>query len=255
MKAIPQPKTKEIIEQINAVQAASPYYVDPMQLTERSRAYRRIKRDVDALFKVDARAAWEATGALKALIGDWKGVQEGFSASLALGDSGTNRMNWVVNCLNLGMFTEGQNAFAQVGDPEQGYFSKLLAMGIRAGAIELALSYAERAKEMKISLDESRADEIANMREMLRTAGVSDKQIAQHLDVAGTILRRHHIRPNVEPRVTTAAGFFQGVTYAFPVPVSADEAFAMNMELAVEELEAGIEKDVAFDVVFEAAVA
>jgi hypothetical protein len=255
MKALPLPNTKNIIEQINAVQAESPYYIDPMQMNDRSRRYRLIKRDIDALFNVDARAAWEATGAWKALVGDWKGVQEAFSASLALGDSGTNRVNWVVNCLNLGMFSLGQAAFAKFGEPEQGYFSKMLVAGVRTGAIEQAMRYAERAREMNIDWDGSRAGEIEGMNQLLRTAGVSDTQIARQLDVAGEVLRRHHIRPIAEPRLTLAEGFFQGVTYAFPVPVSADEAFAMNMELASDEFDAGIEKDVAFDVVFEAVAA
>ena len=41
------------------------------------------------------------------------------------------------------------------------------------------------------------------------------------------------------------------MTYAFKIPVSAESAFDMNIELAKEEDRAGIDKHIAFDVVFE----
>jgi hypothetical protein len=55
--------------------------------------------------------------------------------------------------------------------------------------------------------------------------------------------------------VTSADGFFRGVTYSLAVPMSAEEAFDMNVELASEEDAAGIVRHVASDVVFEAAAA
>ena len=255
MKALPLPKTQDIIERINALQAASPYYIDPKGISDRTRQLRLIKRDIDDMFKVDARAAWEVTGAWKALVGDWDGVREAFTASLALGDSGSNRVNWLVNCLNLGMFSAARAAYADMGDPENSYFSMMLALGVRSGAIEQALRNVERARVMSISWDESDAEDVIKANEILREAGISDEQVARHLDAAGVVLSRHRIRPQVHPRVIAAEGFFRGVTFAFPVPVSADEAFEMNVELAVEEEQAGVQKDVAFDVVFEAEAA
>ncbi len=104
---------------------------------------------------------------------------------------------------------------------------------------------------MKIPWNEGDRETVMNAHKILAQAGITDERIARHLDVAGTVLRRHHIRNQAHPRVTVADGLFNGVTYVFSVPVSANEAFDLNMELAAEEYAAGIEKDVAFDVVFE----
>lgn len=255
MRALPHPKTNAIIERINALQAASPYFIDSEKISDMTREFRLIKRDIDDLFNADARSAWEATGAWKALIGDWDGVRDAFRASLTLGDSGTNRMNWVINCLSLGMFSAARSAYADAGKPETGYFGRLYGFGVRAGAIEQTVRFAERAREMNILWDESEMQEVAEANVILREAGVSDEEVSRHLDVAGVVLRRHRLRADIHPRVINAEGFFRGVTFAFPVPVSVSEVFEMNMELADEEAQAGVKKDVAFDVVFEAKAA
>ncbi|WP_321789378.1 hypothetical protein [Burkholderia pyrrocinia] len=252
MKALPLPKTKEIVERINALQASSPYYIDSTEISDFSRELRIIKRDIDSMFKVDACAAWEMTGAWKALLGDQDGVNEAFRASLALGYTGTNRANWSVNCLNVGLFTKAQQLYGEFGGPESDFFSTLVAVGVRAGAFAQTARFVERAREMKISWDERSAADVSVASDILQTAGITDEQVARHLDVAGVVLRRHNIHPTSHPRVTVADGFFRGVTVSFIVPVSSDEAFEMNVELASEEVQSDVEKSLAFDVVFEA---
>jgi len=249
MKA--QPKNFEIIERINALQGASPYYIDSSELSQHAREWRLIKREIDALFAIDACAAWELIGAWRGLAGDFVGTEEAFQKSIAIGDSGTNHMNRMVNRLNLGMFSAAQDVFKLVGDPERGNFMMVVLDGFRAGSVAQAASFIERARAMHIEWNEQLTGDVEMANRILREAGISDERIARHLDVAGQVLTRHRIRPHIAPRVTSADGFFHGVTYALAVPVTADEAFEMNMELATEENEAGIEKDVAFDVVFE----
>jgi hypothetical protein len=251
MKGLPAPKTAHIMERINALQAASPYYIDSTQLSDLCRELRLIKHEIDAMFKVDARAAWEATGAWYNLLGDWEGVCKAFKTSIDLGNSGSNYLNWVVNCANLGMFSAAHDAYRAAGAPEKSLFSTAVAIGFVCGAVEQAVRFAERAKEMKIPWNEGDREDLMEAHEILTKAGVSDERIARQLDVAGAVLRRHRIRPQIFPRVTSAEGFFSGVTYILAVPLSAADAFELNMELATEEYAAGIEKDVVFDVVFE----
>ena len=105
---------------------------------------------------------------------------------------------------------------------------------------------------MSIKWDENQVQEVMAANAILRHAGVSDQQIGRQLDVAGAVLRRYQIRPNASVLVTSAADVFSGVTYSLAVPVGAEKAFDMNVELAREEDKAGINKNVAFDVVFEA---
>jgi hypothetical protein len=252
MHAIPQPKTAELVERINALKVASPYFIDSSQVCARSHEWRDIKREIDRLRRIDACAAWELTGAWKSLAGDCEGTELASSNSAALGITRSNGANWVVNRLNLGLFRLAQQKFAEVGAPHLGQFTRIVSDGFKAGAIAQAADFIERAEEMGIDWNEADKDDILKAHRLLLAAGISDDHVAQHLDVAGVILRRHRIRPHICPRVTTADGLFHGVTYSLGVPVSAREAFKMNAELAEEEDRAGIARYPAFDVVFEA---
>jgi hypothetical protein len=251
MKAIAQQKNGQLFEEINALQAASRHYLDSTSINPLVRRWRALKHEIDALMKVDACSAWELAGAWKGLSGDLAATEEAFANSAKLGNSGTNRINWMVNRLNLGLFSGAQALYAEVGTAEDGYFTQLLEEGCCSGAIQQAVRFIERAGEMHIKGNADLTTEIIKANAILQVAGLSDACIAQHLDVAGLVLRRHRIRPDGTLRVTSAPGYFNGVTYAFKVPVPAESAFDMNIELAEEEDRAGIDKHVAFDVVFE----
>lgn len=252
MKAIAQPKTAQIFDRINALQATTSHYFNSAQLTPFVREWRALKTDIDSTMKVDACAAWETAGAWKGLTGDVAGAETAFANSVRLGNSGSNRENWMINRLNLGLFSDAQSLYAATGHPETGYFVLLLEVGYKAGAIGQAASFIERAREMRIKWDENQVQEVMKANAILRHAGISDQHIGRQLDVAGAVLRRYQIRPNASVLVTSADDFFSGVTYSLAVPVGAEEAFDMNVELAREEDKAGINKNVAFDVVFEA---
>lgn len=87
---------------------------------------------------------------------------------------------------------------------------------------------------------------------ILAQAGVTDVQVARHLEAVGAVLRRHKIAVDGAPRVsrTTVDGIASAVTYIFAVKCSPEEAFKLNVELAMEEEEMGIEKNQAFDALF-----
>ncbi len=252
MKSIAQLKTAQILDRINALQTSTSHYFNSAQLTPFVREWREIKNEIDSLMKVDACAAWEAVGAWKSLAGDVTGTETAFANSIRLGNSGSNRENWMINRLNLGLFSAAQSLYAVTGHPETGYFTLLLEVGYKAGAIGQAASFIERAREMRIKWDENQVHELTKANAILRHAGISDQQIGRQLDVAGVVLRRYQIRPNASVLVTSADDVFSGVTYSLAVPVGPKKAFDMNVELAREEDKAGISKNVAFDVVFEA---
>jgi len=129
MKAITQPKTAQIFDRINALQATTSHYFNSSQLTPLVCEWREIKSEIDSLMKVDACAAWEAAGAWKGLAGDVAGTEIAFANSVRLGNSGSNRENWMINRLNLGRFSVAQTLYAAIGNPETGYFTLLLEAG------------------------------------------------------------------------------------------------------------------------------
>jgi len=251
MKAIARQKNGLLFDEINALQATGRHYLDSTAINPLVRRWRALGHEIDALMKVDTCSAWELVGAWKGLAGDVASTEEAFANSARLGNSGTNRINWMVNRLNLGLFSAAQALYAEVGKAEDGYFTEVLEEGYCSGAIQQAAKFIKRAEEMHIKGNVNLTNEIIKANAILQVAGFSDARIAQHLDVAGTVLRRHRIRPDGTLRTTAALSDFNGVTYAFKVPVSAESAFDMNIELAKEEDRAGIDKHIAFDVVFE----
>jgi len=256
MSGLPAPKTRQIIDRINALQVQSAYFVRLDEVSARTRDCRAIKREIDELFAVDAAAAWELVGAWSTLSADVAEMTRAFEASIKIADTGTNRVNYAINNVAIGMFSAAQETCAQfeaAAGEGNAYAGVATATAFLCGALSLANRLAAKARAMRQELDPRGSVDLAVATDILGKAGISEAAIAKHLDIAGAILRSHNMRPRVEPRVTAAEGFFSGVTYAFHVPVSASEAFEMNIELATAESEAGIEKNIAFDVVFEAA--
>ena len=168
MKAIPQPKTARIFDRINALQATTSHYFNSAQLTPLVREWRATKTEIDSIMKVDACVAWEAAGAWKGLAGDVAGAETAFANSVRLGNSGSNRENWMINRLNLGLFSGAQSLYPATGHPETGYFTLLLEVGYKAGAIGQTASFIERAREMSIKWDENQVQEVMADRKSTR---------------------------------------------------------------------------------------
>jgi hypothetical protein len=95
---------------------------------------------------VDACAAWEMRGASQCLIGHQESTEAAYRNSVALADSGSIRENWLVDRVNLGMFSAAQALYAEIGSPEDGRFTLLLSDGYNAGAVTQAASFIGKAK-------------------------------------------------------------------------------------------------------------
>ncbi|WP_186120639.1 hypothetical protein [Burkholderia gladioli] len=250
----PQTVTNDLIDLVNRLQESSRFYIDTALVSKDSQSWRAIKRQAEALFKVDAKQAWEIVGMLEALKGDRDAMEAAFSKSLSLGLSESNHLNLMVNRLNLGLFSAAQQVYSQVGSPEGGKFSLMIDDGLKAGAIFQAHQFVARAQDMKIEWEDKEAltGEIQEAAAILEAAGIDDSTIGRRLDLAGEILHRHRIRPGLRRSIMSVPGEFVGVAYRLFVPATAAEAFAMNLELAEAETAAGIESDSTFEVVFEA---
>lgn len=191
---------------------------------------------------------------LLGLCGDREGMEAAFEKSLALGVSSSNKLNLMVNRLNLGLFSLAQEVYSEVGAPENGHFTTMVHDGYKAGAIFRVNSFIEEAQGMGIKWegDADLATELKTAVAVLAASGINDEFIARRMNLAGDILHKHRLRLRIRPSVVNEVGEFVGVTYHLPVPVGPSEAFAMNLELAEAEIEAGIESDATFEVVFEA---
>ncbi|ENH6337782.1 hypothetical protein ABWH74_001078 [Burkholderia vietnamiensis] len=251
-----QPKSiaNDLVDRINEMQNGGSHFVDTSRLDAQSRAWRLLMREVEKLFAVDAQSAWELTGMLEGLRGDRDATEAAFEKSLALGISTSNRLNHMVNRLNLGLFSLAQRVYSEVGAPEGGNFCQMVENGFKAGAVFRAHQFATRAQAMNLKWNDrdSLGRDLDEAVAILYSSGIDDEQIGRRLDLAGDILHRHRLKSRIRHSVINHPGDFVGVTYRLHVPATPSETFNMNVELAEAETAAGIVSDSTFEVVFEA---
>ena len=237
MNAIPQPKTHQIVDRINALQAASPRFIDPSEISPLSREWRAIRHDIGQLMQADACAAWELMGSWRALAGDVDGAEAAFRNSVALGQTDVNRENWMITRLNLGLFSQAQEIYREIGTPRAQDLAFIARYGFLAGAVGQTTRLIEQARTRGFEWDEAWVLQVKEALSIMSEAEVTDAEIARRLDCAGEVLRRHGWRPVVAPRVLSVEGVFRGLTYRFAIPVSLAQAYEMDRESMLKENE------------------
>ncbi|AQH00968.1 hypothetical protein A9R05_18930 [Burkholderia sp. KK1] len=235
MNALPQPKTHQIVDRLNALQAASPRFIDTSEITPLSREWNAIRHDIDRLMRVDACAAWELTGSWRALAGDVEGAEAAFRNSVALGCTGVNRENWMITRLNLGLFSGAQALFRELADRRASDLATIARYGFLAGAIERTAELIEEARRTGVDLDEAWSADVLEAHSIMSDANVADEQIAQRLDCGGVVLRRHGYQAVIATQVISVEGVWRTVTYRLRVPLAFEPARGMDHEVMLEE--------------------
>lgn len=235
MNAIPQPKTHQIIDRINALQDASHRFIDPSEISPLSREWRAIRHDIDQLMHVDACAAWEMTGSWRALAGDVEGAEAAFRNSMALGQTDVGRENWMITRLNLGLFSGAQALYRAMGVARSQDLAIIARYGFIAGAVGHTAALIEAAQAAGFEWDEAWSEQVMTARRVMNEVQVTDEEIAKRLDCAGEVLRRHRLRPMVEPLVLYMEGVCRIVSYKLVAPISFEHALQMNHAVMLEQ--------------------
>ncbi|EON10624.1 hypothetical protein [Pandoraea sp. SD6-2] len=250
MIAKPQTTSEDITARINRYAEIGGSYVSSTDI-----AWRAVKRDIDALIKVDPEMGWSLYGSWNSKSGNLEEAERGFRAALQLGNSIAVVGNWVVHKQNSGLFRDALDISREYGEPTLGNFVSMFPKILRSGGIHTAVDYLEQAKRMNIDLGNLDTSDAELADDLLKRAGLTDEEISRHLDLAGEILRKHKQLWVGEDicRVRDIDGVYSGVTFTFPLKLSPMEVFECNCELADAEISAGIKRHPFFDVVFSAA--
>ncbi|SAK49394.1 hypothetical protein AWB75_01255 [Caballeronia catudaia] len=235
MNALPQPKTHQIVDRINALQAASPRFIDTSEITPLSREWSAIRHDIDQLMRVDACAAWELTGSWRALTGDVEGAEAAFTNSVALGHTGVNRENWMITRLNLGLFSGAQGLFRELCVARNRNLAEIARCGFLAGAIGRTAELIEGARNTGVELDDAWSEQVMEARSIMTDANVTDEDIGNRLDCGGVVLRRHGYQAVIVPHVLSVEGVCRTVSYRLLVPLPFEPAHNMTYEMIPEE--------------------
>jgi hypothetical protein len=245
MITAPQTRFSDVIRDINArLQGA---YADPTTWEMRS-----LKRECEKVRDADPSDGWGLLGSYYALVGNADECDRCFAASFRLSKTPVTCGNYHANLGNLGYFSKAHQFFVDVGSPKLGMLSMFIEQAPCLGSFRTTVSYAEEAEAMGITSLPPLSEAYVRATGVLKRAGVTDEQVAQHLDAAGEILRRHRLfyGDKIRVNVSDVEGLFVGVTCIVPVAKTPKEVFELNVELAVAEQEMGVQKHPVFDVMF-----
>jgi hypothetical protein len=174
-------------------------------------------------------------GSWRGLAGDADGAESAFRNSMALGQSDVGRENWMITRRNLGLFSAAQAIYRELCVPRAQDLAIIARHGFLAGAVGQTAKLIEAARATGFEWDAEFAQQVMEAHSIMREAEVTDDEIAQRLDCAGEVLRRHGWRPIVVLRVLSVEGIFRGVSFRFAVPVSLQKACDLDHELIREE--------------------
>jgi hypothetical protein len=197
----------------------------PLTMTQHSisapsgRAWQRVKREIDALF----------------------GLKNSDPRSFACS----------LDCMH--PFADAHAIFGEIDMPGEDDFVEVVKYGFFIGAIERTARMIEHGRALGWSCDERITQPIVEADWILRNAGFADERLVVQLDSAARVLARHHMRAQLEQRVTLVEGVWCSVTYEFRLPVSYEHVNEINHELVVADIDAGTVLENAYDVRFEKA--
>lgn len=246
MKIVPQTRSGEVTDQLNNILGRG-VYADAQAFE-----MRLLKRECERIRNVDAGVGWGLFGSYYTLLGDIDEAERSFKASLKLNKNPVACGNYYATLGNLGYFTRAHQYFLEVGKPELGMLSVLNAYAEGMGSFQAAVAYNKDAEAMGMVPQRGLNGASVKAAAILAKAGVTDEQVARHMDAAGEVLRRRKLfyHEDILVNVADIDGVFVGVTCVLGVNRAPKEVFELNVELARAEREMGVEKHPVFDVMF-----
>jgi hypothetical protein len=244
MKIVAKTREHEVIDRIN-VAIDQPNYADP-----NSFEMRWIKRECERVRDLEPGLGWSLLACYYSMIGDANEVRRSFEASWRLEQSAHACANYYANLSNLGYFSEAHDFFMDHARPEKGRLSQLASK--TTGSFQALVTYFDEAKAKGfVTVDPVHVD-YRTAASVLSRNGISDAEVAQHMDAVGVVMRQHRMfyTGDIQVEVSDIEGVFVGVTCVFRVQRSQDEVFDLNIELAKIEREMNVPKKSVFDVMF-----
>jgi hypothetical protein len=187
MNAIsPQTICDDVTRDLEAFQDSLKYYASPTDLR-----VSRLDAEIKKLAKTDAFAAHVSWGVLHQLKGDAEKMRYHFQNASRIGDRIKAAEHATVGEINLGYASRAQELFRTAADPETGNFTAAYRLGAVCGAFQLLDGYIAKAEQMQIDTTGLNTPHLRHASRILKTAGVTDAQVAAMLDLAGEVLREH----------------------------------------------------------------
>lgn len=214
--------------------------------------WEKIKRECEQLLRSAPADGWSALAMLHAAAGDVAQMERCFQNASLLDAHPAVLANRMAAYEHLGLFSEARAIFLRIGTPSSRDFAFAPQAGIDIGSFQSVVEFAAEAKKLGLPMNQDDLNAASEAATILARAGVSDDDVARHLDAAGSVLRRAGMfsAKAADIYATCIPDIFSGVAMAVNVNCDEDELSALNAALANEETARHINKNSVFDVVF-----
>lgn len=241
----PQPLSKynELCESIDALRRRR-------HVSKNDLRWRRVVAEAQKLRNANQGEGWTILGLAYSTAGDVESARNCFEEAKKYPLDHGDRVNMFLSLINLGFFSESLQMFKDLAAPERGQYSEMAIHMLQVGAFQTMQKYREKAEAMKIELNKVENHVLDSACAFLEAAGLTDEDVALHLDAAGNVLRAHGLFPLGSMVINQTPGVLSGIMNVFNVPASPDETFDMNVELAMEEERLGVKKTGFFEIAF-----
>lgn len=249
MNPVPATISIEIGNRLNELR------VDGLFIMPDNMEWRRLKRECEALLRVDAVEGWSNLGKLYVLSGDVAEMEHCFANAIRLSGSLAAKFNLMASYFNLGLHAKAAAIYEEIGDPSNGLFENTLDLGLYLGCFQSAKENIFRAKEMQLDLQRLPINIALRASDILSRAEMTDKQVTDHIDAAGKVLRDHRFFQTKRSDILAidVEDVMQAITMVIYIKCTPENIFYFNVELAKAENDLAIEKNSAFEIVFAAA--
>ena len=248
MTPLPATSANDLIGELNELRSEG-YF-----LQKNSFRWMQIKAKLQKLLDANPASGWHVSGIFHAATGDVAEMERAFQNAIHL-DSGVNiKRNFFSSYVSLGFASKALEIYRMIASPELGVFSHTFQGAMTMGAFQVATENVEKAKMMGIDLSALPVKIVAESSALLKRLGISDDEVAQHIDAAGAVMRANNQFAMRVPHliVNDIDGVSSGVTLVMLMDADAKRIFSYNIELAEMEMEMSVQKNAAFDVVFSA---
>lgn len=193
-----------------------------------------LKRDAEKLLKADAARGHIALAALMQLKWDEEKANFHIRCANAAHPSIETKKQEFTLLSNFGRFSKALTLLDEILDPRNGFFASNYLAALSCGAFQALSINQRKAEEMDVNLSGLPTDTVNKVANIFGSAGITDKQTAEALDIAGELLRGHQlfwIGESVDVAVDDDPDHLPTVFFTFQVRTSVKTAAAMTFEL------------------------
>lgn len=214
------------------------------QYTQDDASLGRLEHQAKQLSKANPKDGYLILAAASMLKGNFNEMRERYKIACNQGLSAGQKINYATTLSHAGFFSEA----APLVKGAASTFSTPFFLVLKAALcfqFRFATEIFDRAISQNLTPSESDIDVRSQFGDVTRIAGVDDMVLAQLADLAGEVMREHHVFFKNFPKLSFSSNDngIEFVIASFPVPTSFEDASEMTLSFAEKMIANGIKTE------------